>query len=79
LTTILKATYTDSLRQENEEYFLVLGGSVQRMERADGQSQWERMKSVQVKVRSIDIDDMSKRESLQAWLASVHSRWEEAK
>lgn len=79
LATLMKATYTDSLRKENDEYFLILGGSVQRLEQSEGKSQWERMKQVQTKVRHIDIDDMSKPDALYSWLATVRLLWESTK
>jgi hypothetical protein len=78
-TTILKATYTDSLRKENEEYFLVLGGSVQRISQAEGQLQWNRMKSGHAKTPNIDLDEMTNSAQLKTWLTSVNKLWGEAK
>jgi len=71
--TILHISYEDSLKEINDEYFLVDSGSVLRLTNEAGQTEWERARRIEKNQRPVDLDQLLTREQLRAWLGELET------
>lgn len=71
--TLLHISYEDSLKEVNNEYFLVDSGSVRRLSSQAGISELERAKKIEKARRPIDLDQLRTSEQLKAWLAELEA------
>lgn len=67
--TLLSITYTDALKKEGQDFFLIEGGTTQRLQSQEGARLWQEKKAAFEKTTRFDLDSVEQPEKLAELLA----------